>query len=203
MNHMKTVARAALSLSLIFQALSGHAQRQAPATRQLDLSAFAGATGTFTDVRGGKNLGITAGLDLTYLHFRILQPSLEVRGTYPIHEGTIDSQKNILVGPKVEHAFGRLHPYADFLIGRGEIDYALGVFNVGNLTYVSTISTVYAFGGGLDYRASRHFDVKGDVQYQHWDTPTDIVPSGTIHPVALTLGGVYHFDFNPRHHHRH
>jgi len=42
------------------------------------------------------------------------------------------------------------------------------------------------------------FCLKADVQYQHWDTP--VVASGVIHPVAVTLGVVYRFDFNPRHH---
>ena len=37
------------------------AQSKPAATQQLQLSAFVGGTGTFTDLAGGKNLDITAG----------------------------------------------------------------------------------------------------------------------------------------------
>jgi hypothetical protein len=197
----KTFALVALFLSLPFLTLTGHAQSRPTATQLFDLSAFAGATGTFTDIKGGKNFGITAGVDLTYLKLRMFRPAIEVRGTYPLHDGSIDSQKNFLIGPRVEHDFGRFHPYVNFLVGRGEIDYRAGVLPIGDQFFIiSTVSTIYSPGGGLDYRLTPHVDVKGDIQYQHWDSPAS--SSGTIHPVALTLGAVYHFDFNPRHHRR-
>jgi opacity protein-like surface antigen len=127
-----------------------------------------------------------------------VRPSFEIRGTYPIDNGTISSQKNFLLGPKVEHPFGRLHPYVDFLIGRGQINYEQGGFVVGDILYISSNTTVYSPGAGVDYNFTHSIDLKADFQYQHWDTP--VVPSGVIHPVALTLGAVYRFDFNPRHH---
>jgi hypothetical protein len=172
----------------------------APAgTQKLQLSAFAGATGTFTGFEGGKNLGITAGADLTYLGFRLFRPSFEARGTYPIDKGHISSQKNFLLGPKVEYPLGKLHPYADFLIGRGEIDYHSPGFVSGNTLYISTHTVVYSPGVGVDYNYSHNLALKADAQFQHWDTP--VIASGTIHPVALTFGVVYNFDFNPRHRH--
>jgi opacity protein-like surface antigen len=198
MRLIPALAPLAIFLAITSPARIAHAQGVPTATQQLQLSAFAGGTGTFTDFEGGKNLDITAGVDLTYLRLRLARPSLEVRGSYPIDKGTISSQKSILVGPKVEHAFGRLHPYVDFLIGRGEIDYGMGGFGVGDILYISSTSTVYSLGGGMDYNFTRRIDLKADVQYQHWDAP--VVPSGVIHPVAVTLGAVYRFDFNPRHH---
>ena len=199
MRQIQTLAQLAIIiLAIISLGGIGHAQVAPTASQQLQLSAFAGATGTFTDLLGGKNLDITAGADLTFVGFRLLRPSIEVRGSYPIDKGTISSQKAFLGGAKVEHPFGRFHPYADFLIGRGEIDYGMGGYLVGNVRYISTTSTIYSPGGGLDYNLTNQFDVKADVQYQHWDTP--VVSSGVIHPVATTLGVVYRFDFNPRHH---
>jgi hypothetical protein len=198
MRHIPTLARLAIVLAITFVVYIGQAQVAPTATQQLQLSAFAGGTGTFTNFDGGKNLDITAGADLTYFGLRFVQPSLEVRGSYPVDKGTISSQKSFVGGLKVEHAFGRLHPYLDFLIGRGEIDYGQGGFPVGNILYLSSTSTVYSPGGGLDYNFVSHIDLKADLQYQHWDTP--IVSSGVIHPVAVTLGAVYRFDFNPRHH---
>ena len=198
MKNIQTFARFAVGIAIIFLGGIGHAQVASTASQQLGLSAFAGGTGTFTGLEGGKNLDITAGADLTFLGFRLLRPSFEVRGSYPIDKGTISSQKSFLLGPKVEHRFGRLHPYVDFLIGRGEIDYGFGGFGVGNVLYISSTSTIYSPGGGVDYNFIHQIDLKADVQYQHWDTP--VVASGVIHPVAVTLGAVYRFDFNPRHH---
>jgi hypothetical protein len=191
-----------LALITIFASLSPavYAQTTAPtATQQLQLSAFLAGTGTFTDFHGGKNLAVTGGVDLTYLRFILFRPAIEIRGTYPINEGHISSQKSFLIGPKVEFPLGRLHPYADFLIGRGQIDYLNGGFVAGQLIYISTNSTVYSPGVGVDYHLTHSLAVKADVQFQRWAAPPE--PSGTIHPTVLTVGGVYTFDFNP--HHRH
>jgi opacity protein-like surface antigen len=190
-----------LALFTAVSALTHTAFSQAaPAgTQKLQLSAFVAATGTFTGFEGGKNLGITAGADLTFLGFRLFRPAFEARGTYPINKGHISSQKNFLVGPKVEYPLGKLHPYADFLIGRGQIDYHSPGFIFGNTLYISTNTTVYSPGAGVDYNLTHNLALKADAQFQYWNTP--VVASGTIHPVALTFGVVYNFDFNSRHRH--
>jgi hypothetical protein len=177
----------------------GSAQANPAGTQQLQISAFAGLTGTFTDLSGGKNLGITAGADLTFLAFRTFRPSFEIRGTYPIDGGQISSQKNFLLGPRVEYPIGHFHPYADFLFGRGEIDYHSPGYIFGNIRYIQTNTFVYSPGVGLDYNLTHNLAAKADVQFQHWDTPA--VPSGVIHPTAITFGATYTFDFNPRHRH--
>jgi hypothetical protein len=108
MKHIRILATLTLFSAIFSQACAGRAQSVPTANRQLDLSVFAAGTGTFTRIAGGKNLSFTAGADLTYLPLRLLRPSLEIRGTYPVDTGHIDSQKSFLVGPKVEHPFGRL-----------------------------------------------------------------------------------------------
>jgi hypothetical protein len=195
-----TKAPVLLALIAIAAIWTGTARAQAvPAgTQKLQLSAFAGATGTFTDFNGGKNLGITAGADLTFLTFRLFRPSVEARGTYPVDSGQLSGQKNFLIGPKVEVPFGRLHPYADFLVGRGQSDYVNGGFIYGNLLYILTNTIVYSPGVGLDYDLGHNLAVKADAQFQIWHAPP--TPSGTIYPTALTLGVTYTFDFNPHHH---
>jgi opacity protein-like surface antigen len=198
MKFKKTLSCLAL-LSTLSLAHNAFAQSSPAATQQLQLSAFAGGTGTFTNLAGGKNLDITAGADLTLLSFRLFRPAVEIRGSYPIDEGTISSQKNFLVGPKVEYPLGRLHPYASFLVGRGAIDYLRGGYIFGNVRYLNSNTLVLSPGVGLDYNLTHHLAVKVDFQYQHWDTPA--VPSGSIRPKAITLGAVYIFDFNPRHRH--
>ena len=44
------------------------------ASRPFTLSAFGGATGTFTGLDGGKNLGITAGGDIGFKPFHYFYP---------------------------------------------------------------------------------------------------------------------------------
>ena len=170
------------------------AQSAPTAIQPLQISAFLAGTGTFTNLGGGKNLDITAGADLTFLRFRLIKPAFEVRGSYPIDSGHISSQKSFLLGPRVEYPIGRLHPYADFLFGRGQIDYLNGGYIVGNLDYISSNTFIYSPGVGVDYDLSHYFAVKADVQFEHWNTP--VTPSGSINPTALTLGLVYNFDFN-------
>jgi hypothetical protein len=195
----KSAFALALSTALVSAGNTASAQSTPAATQQLQLSVFAGATGTFTNLEGGKNLGITAGADLTFLRFRRFKPAFEVRGAYPVNGGHISSQKVFLLGPKVEYPIGRLHPYADFLIGRGEIDYH-PPFVVGDLEYLSSNTVVYSPGVGLDYNLTHNLAIKADAQFQHWNTP--VTASGTINPKAYTLGAVYTFDFNHHHHGR-
>jgi opacity protein-like surface antigen len=201
MKDKKVLVRLALSLAISSLTSMAFGQAAPAGTQQLQLSAFGGLTGTYTGLNGGKNLAITAGGDVTYLGFRRFLPAFELRGTYPIDEGHISSQKNFLLGPKVTYPIRRLHPYADFLVGRGTIDYLNGGFVVGNLLYLSTNTFVYSPGVGLDYNLTHNVAVKVDAQFQHWNTP--VVPSGSIYAKALTVGVVYNFDFNPRHRHGH
>jgi hypothetical protein len=183
-------------VQLTFTQVAG-AQSTPTASQQLQLSAFAAGTGIFTDLKGGKNLAITAGADLTFLGFRSIKPALEFRGSYPVDSGHISSQKSFLFGPKVEYRMNRLHPYADFLFGRGQINYLDGGFIVGDLDYLSSNTFIYSPGVGLDYDLNHHFAAKADVQFQHWNTP--VTPSGAIHPTSVSLGLVYTFDFNRGH----
>jgi opacity protein-like surface antigen len=199
MKDIQALVKLTLLAAIITLTHSAFAQSAPAATQLFQLSTFVAGTGTFTDLEGGKNLGITAGADLTILAFRQFRPAFELRGTYPIDKGHISSQKNFLLGPKFEYPIGNFHPYADFLIGRGEIDYHSPGFIFGNTLYISTNTVVYSPGVGLDYNLTHNWAIKADAQFQHWDTP--VTASGSIHPTALTLGVLYNFDFNPRHRH--
>jgi opacity protein-like surface antigen len=199
MKDKKVLVRLALSIVIASLTYSASGQAVPAGTQWLQLSTFVGGTGTFTDFEGGKNLAITAGADVTFLTFRQFRPAFEIRGSYPVDSGHISSQKDFLLGPKVEYPIGPFHPYADFLIGRGEIDYNNGGFVYGNILFLSTNTTVYSPGVGLDYNLTHNLAIKAEAQFQHWNTP--VTASGSIHPTALTLGILYNFDLNPRHRH--
>jgi hypothetical protein len=176
-----------------------YAQSVPTATQPLQLSAFVAGTDTSTYLADGKNLDITVGVDLTLPIFRMFSSSVEVRGTYPIDKGHISSQKDFLVGPKIEYPLGRLRPYADLFVGRGKIDYHSPGYIFDNFRYVSSTTIVYSPGIGLDYCFTHALAVKIDAQFHHWNTPA--TDSGTIKPTAITLGAVYNFDFNRGHRH--
>jgi len=197
LTHLSTKIRLCF-LFVVFSVIHcSYAQSISTASRQAELSAFAGGSGNFTGLNSGKNLDITAGLDLTFLRFRYLRPAIEVRSSYPFYSGQVGGQKNILAGPKIEYPRGRLHPYANFLVGRGAIDYSNSGYIVGNIEYQVSNSFVYSPGIGVDYNLFRSFSAKADYQFQHWNTPT-VIASGSIYPKVVTLGLVYTFKFNSR-----
>ncbi len=170
-----------------------HAQAMPAADKPFSFSAFAGATGAYTGLSGGKNIGITAGGDIGFRPYHRFYPSVEVRGTYPIDDGKVDSQENILFGAKAERYYGNFRPYVDFFYGRAKIDYESGGYPnpAGTLLYLDSIGNVYAPGGGVDYTLTDHFALKVDFQFQHYGTP--VTTSGSIYAKALTIGVVYRF----------
>jgi hypothetical protein len=188
-----------LSFSLALPSMA-HAQDAPAAIQRLSISAFAGATGTFTGLDSSRNAAITAGVDLSFRPIHGLYPSVEIRGTYPVDNGGIAGERNVLGGIKVEKYFGKFHPYGDGLYGRNEIDYQQGGYPNANgtLLYVTSIANMFSVGGGVDIDLTPHFAVKIDGQFQRYETP--VTTSGYIYSKAGTIGVVYRFDFN---HHFH
>jgi hypothetical protein len=167
------------------------------ATQQLSISAWGGATGTEVKLpTGGRNLGITAGVDLRVWQFHGLLPSIEIRGTYPFDKGSIAGEENALAGIKVEHIFGRYHLYGDFLFGRSSIKYqGRGYISPNDLyLYQQSYTNVLSPGGGVDVDLTHHYAFKADAQLWHQSVP--VTASGKLNSLAVTLGAIYRFDFN-------
>lgn len=185
-----------LLLGLILMTLPGvHAQVLPTARQTLQLSGFAGASGVYTGLAGGKNLSVTAGIDLTIRPYFGLSPTVEVRGTYPVDSGNVDSEENLLAGLLIGKRYRGLHPYVDFLYGRGQITYSPAYPNPSQTVYyLATTSGVLSPGGGVDLDLSRHFGFRADVQYQRYATP--VTGSGNLYSTPITLGLIYHLDFN-------
>ncbi len=192
-------SKAVLTLALLLTASSwvcvATAQQATPTASQgMQLSAFGAASGDYTGLAGGRNLGITAGADLALAPYRWLRPAIELRGTYPIHGGTVVSQKDALAGLRVNFLLGRrIHPYGDFLVGRGEMDYqGSSGYTFNGYNFIVSTSYVYSPGAGFDYDFTPRFAVKIDAQIQRWGGPAP-TPSGTIDSTVGSIGLVYRF----------
>ncbi len=176
-------------------------QSIATASRSFVPSAFAGITGTYTGLYSGRNLGITAGLDLGFHPFFGLLPSIEVRGTYPVDNGGVVGEEHAEAGLRVQKRFGPIRPYADVLFGRGELNYQNGGLAVPMqaFRYIQTTSNVLSPGLGVEVDVTPKFALLLDGQYQIWSVPFD--PSGLtpnashIHSMPGTIGVVYRFNW--------
>ncbi|MGF7183655.1 hypothetical protein [Tunturiibacter psychrotolerans] len=173
------------------------AQSVPTATQSLQLSTFLIATETSSGFQGAKSFDITSGGNLTLLMYRYLNTGVEVRGSYPIHSGSVIGQKSILVGPKFEYPKSVLRPYADLLVGRGRISYLDGGYVAGTVKYIRSDSAVFSPGIGCDLYLTHRIAMRVDIQYQSWDSPA--ASSGRITPGLVSVGGTYNFDFNSRH----
>ena len=187
-----------LAAATVLIAANAHAQSSQPtASKLFDISTFGGINGTYTGLSGGKNLGLTAGVDVGIRSYRGFRPSLEGRGTYPIDGGHIAAQRSALGGIRVERSvLPGLRVYGDFLLGRGQIDYQNGGYPSPDSNFLILRSTgnVFSPGAGAEYRFTRQLSGLIDVQFQHWDSPA--TPSGTLWSTPIMLGVRYHFNFN-------
>jgi len=199
MKQGKFVRTLALLLALISWEGVVRAQEHHPtAVQPLQLSGFAAVGGNFTGLGGGKNFDVIAGADLGLPPVHGMRPTAEVRGTYPSDHGLVDSQKSILGGLRVDFLLGhRIHPYADFLFGRGEMIYSSSFNPYNGFHYELTTTYVYSPGAGFDYDLGDRWGIKVDAQLQRWGGPTP-TPSGDVYSKVGTVGIIYRFDFNRR-----
>jgi hypothetical protein len=97
------------------------------------------------------------------------------------------AENSYLVGPRVKFQFGRLTPYAKALGGIGQFQYQYPSQFPKATSYTYG---VYAFGGGLDYHASRHLNIRPfDIEFQKWP---GFRPNG-LTPIVMTFGAAYAF----------
>ena len=176
-----------------------HAQADSTDVRPLQFYAFGGPTGNFTGLAGGRNIGVTAGLDLGFGVFHGFLPTVEVRGTEPFDDGNVDSQKDVLGGLRIEKRYGPVHPYVDAMFGRGEITYSGSGYldPAGTTEYQKTNSNLIAFGVGADIELTPVFSLKIDGQFVRYKVP--VTTSGELYSKPITVGVVYRFGFGQRH----
>jgi hypothetical protein len=157
------------------------------------LQVYAGGSGVFTDYLAGKNASLFGGADLVFRPLFTWQPGVEVRATYPIDSRNVDGQFSYLVGPRVEYAYGKFHPYANFLIGTGTIDFRYPVVT-STATYPNKSCLVYGIGLGVDYTVTRKLALRLDAQDQFWNLGISTVSNPS--PKLFSIGAVYRFNFS-------
>jgi opacity protein-like surface antigen len=82
--------------------------------------------------------------------------------------------------------FGRITPYTKFLIGIGSIDFPASP----KLPFYTHDTFIfYNAGGGVDYRLSSHFYLRGSYDYEWWPR----WPKHGLTPNGFTIGANYRF----------
>jgi hypothetical protein len=170
------------------------AQSEPTASRPLDLSTFVGLSNTRIGIDGGRNLGVAAGLSLSFPRYIGLIPSLELRGTTPLSGSTVLSEKNYSVGLQVAKPLGRsFMPFANFLVGRNQFIYLGDGLRVPltNVVYTKSASNLFSPGFGILVDVGHRFSVRIETQIQYLRTP--VKTSGYLLSAPITIGFAYHF----------
>ena len=145
--------------------------------------------------KGGARLSVgggASGFTLGYGQRRMLGATLWVDGDTIRHIGiegearwldfhqTADVHAETYLGGLRYHLnYGRMQPYLKGMAGMGHFNFS---YNLATGQYF-----VYAGGGGLDYRLSRRWSLRGEFEYQNWPDFT----YGAMTSVGVTGGMRY------------
>ncbi len=162
-----------------------HAQAVPTASRSVGGTIQIGGGLTFADPDYGpkyaKGLAIYGNFDVIHnigiegdIHFASLITPTDI------------GENTYLLGPRYTYRYHRLAPYVKVLFGVGQFQYQQGTYGKGSTdTY-----GLYAFGGGLDVRATHRLSVRPiDFEFQRWP---NYAPNG-LTPFVLTVGAAYVF----------
>jgi|SRR5580698_3221312 hypothetical protein len=102
-----------------------------------------------------------------------------------LHAPDYTKENSYLIGPRYVFHHKNLYPYAKVLVGFGRFCYTFVDASSATYTY-----KIYAPGGGLDIRASKHINIRAiDVEYQQWPG----FPTHGLAPLVGTIGAAYAF----------
>lgn len=189
--HPRTKYRILLTIFCALPVASLSAQAYSTASRMIDLSGFSGMTAAQTGLSGGRNLSETSGIVIGLKAYRGFEFAIEGRATYAVNPGSVVGENESLGGIRVERHMGRVHPYVDFLLGQGDLNYQSGGFAAPHrYTYYETDSIVLSAGLGAEVRIAGNVYAMVDIQMQHWNTP--VTASGSMFSVPVMVGLSYH-----------
>jgi hypothetical protein len=160
-----------------------HAQALPAASRLASVQVGIAGSIVAPDYRQGHDLGFTIYGDLDVLqHFGLEALFRDASIITPRDIGI----NNYLIGPRIKLTRGRFTPYGKFLLGYGVINFQKG----DNPVAYSEHHRMYAYGGGVDMRATRRINVRlFDIEYQNWPGFSN---SG-LTPYSASAGVAYRF----------
>ena len=82
----------------------------------------------------------------------------------------------------------KFQPYGKYLMGIGSIDF--DPLPGAPPTYTHDTRTIYAPGGGAQYRVFKSLWVRGDYEYQFWP---NLFGAHSLNPNGFTIGAMYDF----------
>ncbi len=176
-------SRTILALSGLLASIPAlHAQAVYAATESTHIQVGAGGLYLHNDYTDRAAEGVSAWGDYDFLNVRRFEVGFEVAA----HFGGLNTPDDIgensyLIGPRVSYHKRRINVYGKLLVGRATITNQL--FHLS-----STYNVLPAFGGGVEYRVSRKFNVRAaDIEIQKWPN----FEPHTLSPVAISVGVSY------------
>jgi hypothetical protein len=170
-------------ISVLSVTVMGHAQALPTASAKGSLQAGIGYTYADPDYGQKSIQGVSAfgNFDIG-LHFGV-----EADVHYIAFITPLDLAENTyLIGPRVILPYNRFKLYAKALAGMGDLVVQEEQDNIG---HPSGFYFAYAIGGGLEYRATDHINVRIiDVEAQKWPNY-----GNGLAPTVYTVGVAYHF----------
>ncbi len=175
---MKTYFPSLALLAVLFCCVPfARAQAIFAGTETAHIQAGAGAMSLKTGYASDTNNGMAVWGDYDLRAFIGLEAEGRLGGL--VAPGGI-GENSYLLGPRVMYRRRRLTGYGKLMAGRGLIS--------NRILNQSSSFNVYAFGGGLEYKVSRRFNLRAvDVELQRWP---DFRP-GTLSPMSLSAGVSY------------
>jgi hypothetical protein len=166
-----------LSSTLLLTICRSDAQAVYTATRSSRIQAGFGGLFLNPDYSGRPNQGIGVYVDDDFgRHFGIEAEAHFGGIIAPADVG----ENSYLIGPRINFRRANLNLYGKIMAGRGTI--------TNQITQGASSFGIYAYGGGLEYRVGRKFNVRPiDVEAQVWP---NFYPHG-LSPIAITVGIAY------------
>ncbi len=136
-----------------------------------------------------RNGGATVGATANVLTFHPVEVGFDLRAVGS--GGRVSKEYFFGGGPRAQVDLGRFQPFAQFHIGYGRLAFQ----QVTKPGYTHDQSLVKAYGGGVDYKVSRSWAVRGEVERQSWMFSGYVSP---FYPLAVSAGVRYQFHFRSR-----
>lgn len=155
------------------------AQSYSTASRPADLQVGGGFTLANSDYTANYIRGLAFYGDIDFKeHWGVEGDFHQLNDPQPtdIYERTYE------IGGRYVRHYGRLHPYAKAMYGRGVFNFYQ---NEGNLAY-----NMFVVGAGVDLRITPRINARFDYEYQNWLSGPGL--SNGLTPQLFTFGVAYH-----------